>query len=319
MQQRRWVSYIYRYRNHDKCEIAGFVKIQRITYKTRDEVRIRIGLKMYKGYPCECTAYLIRNGEATPFTKIQFAAHERDTLLSSVELPWKDPLSEGVGFPEYDGVYILCGDGEELAGVWNEEVFPTGDVVTEIPTIQLEASAAEETKQERKSSQERKPSPERKLESERKPSLERKSEPETKPETAPVSCQELLRTYPKLPLFAGSQILDGVKIVPQDIGKLPVANWKLGVNSFLSHGYYRYQYLMLGKVRLNQRECYVIGVPGVFTNKEKYLANMFGFRIFVPVKKTKINTGNFGYWIYEIEHPDAISAGNTALNLHSVP
>lgn len=91
-----------------------------------------------------------------------------------------------------------------------------------------------------------------------------------------------------------------MKIAPQDIGKLDMANWKLGVNSFLAHGYYKYQYLMLGKVKMNKAELHVIGVPGIFTNKERYLANMFGFRVFIPVRKTKILTGNFGYWVSEI-------------------
>ena len=33
MQQRRWVSYIYRYREFVRCEIAGFIKVQRISNK----------------------------------------------------------------------------------------------------------------------------------------------------------------------------------------------------------------------------------------------------------------------------------------------
>ena len=110
----------------------------------------------------------------------------------------------------------------------------------------------------------------------------------------------MMNTYPRLPLFADSQFVECVKIVPQDIGKLAMSNWKLGVNSFLSHGYYHYRYLMLGKVKFDKGESYVIGVPGVFTNKEKYLANMFGFNVFIPAKKTKIMTGNFGYWISEV-------------------
>ena len=99
-----------------------------------------------------------------------------------------------------------------------------------------------------------------------------------------------------------------MKIVPQDIGKLDMENWKLAVNSFLAHGYYKYQYLMLGKVKMNKAELRVIGVPGIFTNKERYLANMFGFRVFIPVQKTKILTGNFGYWVSEITEHGAFSA-----------
>ena len=57
---------------------------------------------------------------------------------------------------------------------------------------------------------------------------------------------------------------------------------------------------MMGRVNFEDKEVYVIGVPGVFTNKEKYLANMFGFNVFIPVKRTETLTGNFGYWISEI-------------------
>ncbi|MCM1287509.1 MAG: DUF6128 domain-containing protein [Clostridium sp.] len=113
-------------------------------------------------------------------------------------------------------------------------------------------------------------------------------------------CQTMLNTFPKLPLLADSQFMECVKIVPHDIGRLAMGNWKLGVNSFLSHGYYHYRYIMMGKVKFERKEAYVIGVPGVYTNKEKYLANMFGFNIFIPAKRTKFLTGNFGYWISEI-------------------
>lgn len=113
-------------------------------------------------------------------------------------------------------------------------------------------------------------------------------------------CREMLDTFPRLPLFADSQFVECVKIVPHDIGRLAMSNWKLGINSFLSHGYYHYRYIMMGKVKFERKEAYVIGVPGVYTNKEKYLANMFGFNIFVPAKRTKLMTGNFGYWISEI-------------------
>ena len=50
MQQRRWVSYIYRYREYVRCEIAGFIKVQRISNKDTDVTRIRMGMKMYKEY-----------------------------------------------------------------------------------------------------------------------------------------------------------------------------------------------------------------------------------------------------------------------------
>lgn len=360
MQQRRWVSYIFRYRNYERCEIAGFIKVQRINIKSTDVTRIRMGLKMYKEYPCVCTAYLLLHGQARPFTTIHFMASERDTILTSVELPWNDPLGDGVAFPEYEGIFFLCDDGEQLAGMWVAEKYDIRQVrlpgklpvvTVDLPEpprieekpVEPEAQTAEEElpEPEAQMTEEKSTEPEIQVvedelpeqeapvseeepesgapvseEAWREPEQQMQEEPSEIPqiqipeesslfseeasEKDVCSCREMLSTYPKLPLFAGSQILDGVKIVPQDIGKLDMANWKLGVNSFLSHGYYKYQYLMLGKIKMNKAETYVIGVPGVFTNKERYLANMFGFRVFVPVKKTKIMTGNFGYWVSEI-------------------
>lgn len=114
--------------------------------------------------------------------------------------------------------------------------------------------------------------------------------------------EKMLAEYPKLPMYGASELFDCVRIHPRDIGKLDMRNWKLGVNSFLTHGFYTYQYLLLGKMRFDSgREQPIIGVPGVFSNRDKYLANMFGFDQFIPVKKTGTKTGEFGYWIVELQ------------------
>ncbi len=293
MQQGRWVSYIYRYRNNVKCENAGFIKVQRIVHKTEDDVRIQIGLKLYKKRACTCMVYLLYDGnKAKHLMDIRFAAEERDTIMSRIEVPWQDPLKDGVSIDAYDGLLFRCDDGEMLTGLWNEyTVWPDQVEVVE---------AVKQIKQEEPEQAERE-----------LPEQEETEEPEqaeqglAESEIAETSAdqdtwQMILDTYPKLPLFADSQFLECVKIVPQDIGKLAISNWRLGVNSFVSHGYYHYRYLMLGRVRFEQGECVVIGVPGVFTNKEKYLANMFGFDTFIPVKKTNVLTGNFGYWVSEV-------------------
>lgn len=114
--------------------------------------------------------------------------------------------------------------------------------------------------------------------------------------------EKLLTECPKLPMYGATELFDCVRIHPKDIGKLDIRNWKLGVNSFLTHGFYTYQYLLLGKMHFDDgTERGIIGVPGVFSNREKYLANMFGFEQFIPIKKTGTKTGEFGYWISEIK------------------
>ncbi|MBQ9984265.1 MAG: hypothetical protein IJP29_06710 [Lachnospiraceae bacterium] len=117
----------------------------------------------------------------------------------------------------------------------------------------------------------------------------------------PDAFEEMIEKYPKLPMYGVTDLFDCVRIHPRDIGKLDMRNWKLGVNSFLTHSFYTYQYLLLGKMRTdNGKVRCVIGVPGVYSNRERYLANMFGFEQFVQVKQTGVKTGEFGYWIVEI-------------------
>lgn len=367
MQQGRWVSYIFRYRNNVRCENAGFIKVQRIASEYRvisqrmspqekheDTARIQIGIKMYKEYTCNCKIYLMyrQEGNSSPsidfLEEIHFNSKERDTMVKRFELDWDNPLNNGMSFDCFDGVFFVCDDGEILVGMWNEyafspdtvrtagkrvnkneavsqqtviesmevaeekaeealeptavaeekteEVFEQSEVMEEKMEEAFESSEAEEKTEEAfESSEDVEEKTEEALES-----SEEKGKWRRINENSDNICQKMLNTFPKLPLLADSQFMECVKIVPHDIGRLAMSNWKLGVNSFLSHGYYHYRYIMMGKVKFERKEAYVIGVPGVYTNKEKYLANMFGFNIFIPAKPTKFLTGNFGYWISEI-------------------
>ena len=338
MQQGRWVSYIFRYRNNVRCENAGFIKVQRIASEYRvisqrmspqekheDTARIQIGIKMYKEYTCNCKIYLMyrQEGNSSPsidfLEEIHFNPKERDTIVKRFELDWDNPLNNGMSFDCFDGVFFVCDDGEILVGMWNEYAFSPdtvrtagkrvnkneavsqqtviepSEVAEEKAEEALESSEAEERTEEAFESSEAEEKTEAAFES-----SEEKEELEQINGNGENICQKMLNTFPKLPLLADSQFMECVKIVPHDIGRLAMSNWKLGVNSFLSHGYYHYRYIMMGKVKFERKEAYVIGVPGVYTNKEKYLANMFGFNIFIPAKPTKFLTGNFGYWISEI-------------------
>lgn len=288
MQQGRWVSYIYRYRNGVRCENAGFIKVQRIAHRLRDDVRIQIGLRLYKKRACDCKVYLLHDTYRTEYLhEIHFAAEERDTIMSRIEVPWDNPLGDGMSIESYDGLFFLCDDGEMLTGMWNEY------------EVQLKAITDNMNKKVQGTEEEqRQDAIQESVQGEE--AVQQELEEVSATEQITESWQTILDTYPRLPLFTDSQLLECVKIVPQDIGKLAIGNWKLGVNTFVSHGYYHYRYLMLGRVKFDSGECVVIGVPGVFTNKEKYLANMFGFDTFVPAKKSNVLTGNFGYWVSEV-------------------
>ncbi len=99
--------------------------------------------------------------------------------------------------------------------------------------------------------------------------------------------------FPKVVAFEDEPDICCLKIDLKDLEYLPRENWGLANNSFLLHGYYNFRYLILAKLGEHQ---YMIGVPGMYHNNERFMAAMFGFDHFKPVKDYKPLTGHFGYW-----------------------
>ena len=303
MRQRRFVSYIYRYRENKRCENAGFIKVWHISNDGNnlvggDQARIQIGIKIRKKMACKCNIFLLYHTRAKNVTDIYIEPEERDIIMKKFAVSWDDALSDGKPFNEYDGLLFLCDDGEILIGLWNEYDISVEDILIDVE--EADGETAKETDGETvretdgEAVDEKDENAGEEMEEKVEGEIARALEDDI---SSSCSVDKMLSTYQRLPMLIDSPFKQCVKIVPQDIGKLNIRNWKLGNNSFLTHGYYNYRYLMLGKIK--DGKC-VLGVPGVFTNKEKYMANMFGFRTFVPVKKTDVLTGSFGYWVIEV-------------------
>lgn len=74
---------------------------------------------------------------------------------------------------------------------------------------------------------------------------------------------------------------------------------KLAQNSFLLHGYYNYKHLILGRQEKEGSTLYYIGVPGIFHEREKAVAIMFGFEAFEG-NREPIQKGDFGYYFKKV-------------------
>lgn len=116
---------------------------------------------------------------------------------------------------------------------------------------------------------------------------------EKEPEVHNKLWNRLETMFPKIVAFEDDSDVPCLKIDLKDLEYLPRENWGLANNSFLLHGYYNFRYLILAELGENQ---YMIGVPGMFHNNERFMAAMFGFEYFKPVKEYKPLTGHFGYW-----------------------
>ena len=86
-----------------------------------------------------------------------------------------------------------------------------------------------------------------------------------------------------------------VKLEPKDFVILQSKYQHLVNNSFLLHGFYNYRYVILGK-----EQGYYLGVPGVFYEREKMVAQMFGFEAF-ECPGGRVRAGEFGYYLRKVE------------------
>ncbi|MDE5865483.1 MAG: hypothetical protein K2H31_02640, partial [Lachnospiraceae bacterium] len=126
----------------------------------------------------------------------------------------------------------------------------------------------------------------------------RESEAEkwTMPENAPIyesKWEQLLATYEQIHPYGDNRVY--VKLEPKDFVILPSGYQHLVNNSFLLHGFYNYRYLILGK----EKDFY-LGVPGVFYEREKMVALMFGFEAF-KCEGGNAKEGKFGYYLRKVE------------------
>ncbi len=104
----------------------------------------------------------------------------------------------------------------------------------------------------------------------------------------------------RLFIFADDELYDVIEINPDDIDKMPNTNWHLRNNSFVNHGYFNFRHLIAGKMRTDDGTGYFIGVPGIYSRRERNLASMYGFNRFKFSMRSDMRLNQFGYWYREI-------------------
>lgn len=136
--------------------------------------------------------------------------------------------------------------------------------------------------------------------------INRKSEPDSRIRQKYMNSNEQL--YKKLysradyvDAFDDDYFYDCIEVTPQMLSKLPLKDKEIINNSFLIHGYYNFHHLLFGRVCDNENNTnYFIGVPGMYCNRERYMASMFGFSNFKKSHRSDYNNPYFGYWYQEI-------------------
>lgn len=124
------------------------------------------------------------------------------------------------------------------------------------------------------------------------------SSPSREPVCSTDKWEQLCTMYPEIHPFRDSR--EYLSIAPKDFVVLCKEYQKLVHNSFLLHGYYNYRHLILCRIRKKDAWQYYIGVPGNFYDREKMVAEMFGFEAFEGEKESA-SPGDYGYYMKRVE------------------
>lgn len=119
-------------------------------------------------------------------------------------------------------------------------------------------------------------------------------------DTLELDCwKQILCSYPNVHPFGDERIF--VSLDLPELMILPKKYHILMHNSFLLHGFYNYRHLILGKdykAENNMEKCFCLGVPGVYFERERQVAVMFGFDGFECEGAPE--HGKFGYYVKEV-------------------
>lgn len=126
------------------------------------------------------------------------------------------------------------------------------------------------------------------------PELPRPGQPS--PHPPKPSRPEPSRPLPGIPCddpFNDGYFTDCRKIRPSDCSALCRKNGCFCSNRFVMYGYQNFGHLLLCR---NPRGQYILGVPGGYSQQERFMANMFGFPYFKECPDIHIPGGKGGYW-----------------------
>lgn len=275
MDYNRMIAYIYSYNNGSKCKNTGFAKIE----IRQDVLKLQINMK---GAYSEIGVW-----------NVSFFYREQDKIMGIKlgEMAIKDGLGEfrymgkatdiedtGCEFSKIKGIYIWSdsGIGKLWASEWDDLGFNPDKISQKQsePTEVLQAAQITDMAED----------------AEIVPEIIEKN-----------GIEGFFEGKNKVFLFADDDLYDCVEVSIDDIEQLPDTNWPLKNNSFVNHGYYSFRHLIVGKTGLGNGCGYFIGVPGLYTRRDRNTAAMFGFNHFKFSMRSDVRLSQFGYWYRSLD------------------
>ena len=316
---KRFICYLYEYQEGRRIRNIGFCKVE----SSEDGCTVSIHGKGWgMNSPRKLSLYLFWRENGKCFGVYQGELGNVSPALNYRLSYTEEDVGSKARYDRVEGI-ILCGEnGPRYAAVWTDEA---------VDISRMEPAGKEEMPEEEK------PEEPEELEPEGKEVPDERTEPGKMPEQeemreepagvsydvreiVPEESRELEEKEPE-PFYFDEEEEDSkpeiaeqecqttcrfrcTKIQRQDLSRLIRREWQLANNSFLLHGYYNYHHLAF----LQEGENLYLGVPGVYSEKERRAAQAFGFPGFVNYEEEmldlpegeKEDRADFGYWCRQV-------------------
>lgn len=316
---KRFICYLYEYQEGRRIRNIGFCKVE----SSEDGCTVSIHGKGWgMNSPRKLSLYLFWRENGKCLGVYQGELGNVSPALNYRLSYTEEDVGSKARYDRVEGI-ILCGEnGPRYAAVWTDEA---------VDISRMESAGKEEMPEEEK------PEEPEELEAEGKEVPDERTEPGKMPEQEemreepagvsydvreilPEESRELEEKEPE-PFYFDEEEEDSkpeiaeqecqttcrfrcTKIQRQDLSRLIRREWQLANNSFLLHGYYNYHHLAF----LQEGENLYLGVPGVYSEKERRAAQAFGFPGFVNYEEEmldlpegeKEDRADFGYWCRQV-------------------
>lgn len=300
---KRFIRYLYEYEQEKRMRNVGFVKVE----QGEDECMVHIhgkGLRM--GSETSLQIYLLFEEAGTCFGIWQ---GEADNINPAVN-ECISYTAEETGTPEIygkvNGIVLENRDGRRYAALWN-------DTQMDVSNMQIWRAEESEGSRESKESKEPEEEPEQIAGmAEEEPEQTAGMADEQSEQMEEIQgTDDIMEAVPAIRsediFFSEEEGKTDVrrgwrtkKIQRTELAKLARCEWRLANNNFLLHGYYNYHHLII----LEREEQVMLGVPGIYHEKEAAAAGAFGFAEFIARDRLDIKLSPeecneehpFGYW-----------------------
>lgn len=297
------IGYFSLFERGEKISAAGFVKI----CATGNQVRLTVQVKGAERLSGQYPLIILTKDESIPFAVVTLTGGS-GVYETCMTASTSGIILQGRQMPieEIEGVKIEISDEVFVEARWKQ--IPRQQQVIKEAGEGLGELQVAENGQGEKTAKEK----EAEISEADGNELKRKdveiSEPDRKRQPPFYISQEyssdkwgqLLRQFRNVHPFGDDRRFISIEL--KDFVILREDYQKLIHNSFLLHGFYNYKHLILGKdckIGSVHETCFYLGVPGVFYEREKMVAVMFGFEGFECDGPVEI--GKYGYYLRQIQ------------------